>query len=741
MKNFIKQSIFFCLLSIFILQPAAYASIRPVKIGITKFNLRDFRSYRISDTLDIRSIVALNLYAVPEFNISFLNDQNGQFIQQNTIKEGSGYDFIVSGDYSVYDNDIFIEAGLRDMKSGVYYSIEPVTIKLDDPNKQFSYLAARIKEKIFSVSVEGKKNLKSLAIICRTEKSNKTDYNARYLTAKLTELLASTERFNIIPYKQARSFYFSDYTEAALLDSLKADALIMLSFKNMSKDMELTATFQSREMKNAVSVPAIEQSYYEDLRFENVVIYWMKNLLLNITDENGMIIPGPFETDSGDLTDLVSKGNYNYQSEHYFVSNYFLYKAMELKPDSCDLHYLAGVNYQYSGYDDGAIIEFKKTIACDPGSIDAYYSLGDVYYGQAKDSFGVIQYEKVYNLDPGYEYINSDLGDAYYSTKNYQKAIEQYKLALKKDDSDDSTYLFLGFSYYNLENLDSALYYFKKAKQINTWNKNYSYYIAYTLNDQGVKYFKDANYEDALNKFRESKNEYPLEVIDDNIRIDYIMSGHLDSAAICLNRILEKDSARKSNIYYQHASNIRTAFLNSNSRFYLSPAFGYEIIKYAKKHIEIKPGDEFGYWIIGNTYPYLNKTDSSFVYLEKAYMINKDNSFILLDYTESLCLNKNYEKVIHFINEYKDINKAWNTSGTYENTLLRFILISAETAINNNFPEIESKQIEIDFKNGIKIKNWDYSVYRKWLESINTNPGYDDLMKLLQLMEKNTVRE
>lgn len=115
-------------------------------------------------------------------------------------------------------------------------------------------------------------------------------------------------------------------------------------------------------------------------------------------------------------------------------------KALELKPESADAHFLLGILYEFNDdmvrYGDNfpadkAISEYKKAIEIDPKYENAYFDLGVVDFNIGNTDEAILNYSKVVELNPTNNIASLYLYSAYEKKGMLKEAKETLEQAVK----------------------------------------------------------------------------------------------------------------------------------------------------------------------------------------------------------------------------------------------------------------------------------------------------------------------
>jgi len=105
-------------------------------------------------------------------------------------------------------------------------------------------------------------------------------------------------------------------------------------------------------------------------------------------------------------------------------------KALELKPDSAEIHYNLGLAYYEQRIFDRAIQEFKRTIEINPNHSEAHNNLGTLYFNRGEYDNTFQEYQKAVKINPDYAQAHNNLGILYYYQKEYRKALQEFQIVL-----------------------------------------------------------------------------------------------------------------------------------------------------------------------------------------------------------------------------------------------------------------------------------------------------------------------
>lgn len=203
-----------------------------------------------------------------------------------------------------------------------------------------------------------------------------------------------------------------------------------------------------------------------------------------------------------------------------------LQKAIEIQPESSDLHYNLGVTYESLGDDERAIECWKASLKYNPSFFAAYNNIGVMYnrkkmYDEAIEMFkNAIKYlpeekdyyknlslsyvlksqqafnkmdleaemeylEKAIDICPDYPTALFALGSAYLLRGRYEEAVEPLQKAIDKRSGYLQAYTALGICLRKLNRQTEAIAAHQKAWQINPYDSSLCFNLANAYLENG----------------------------------------------------------------------------------------------------------------------------------------------------------------------------------------------------------------------------------------------------------------
>jgi tetratricopeptide (TPR) repeat protein len=319
-------------------------------------------------------------------------------------------------------------------------------------------------------------------------------------------------------------------------------------------------------------------------------------------------------------------------------------KAIALFPANGQYHFKKGEYLLTWGKYQDAVTTLGKAVGLDANNAEAYYLRGRAYTGLQKWQEASKDYSKAIELNQYHLRARKELGDAYFSMDNFSKAAESYEgflttlgatknppEAYLKPDAHNS----LGKSYLRQNASDErALENFKNAIKIQD-NFAEAYY------NSGNYYFKNKDFSNAIKNI-----ETALKYNVNNPGWTYTLAKAYQS------RGKEQDIVNAIN-YYNVTLNTDslktypTVLYLLGTCYFKAQHYDNALANYLR--VQGKGWDKvestFNY-DIGTTYLYLDKNDSAFVYLQKAFLSDSANERTMYTYAIALWRKNNPDEAL-----------------------------------------------------------------------------------------------
>ena len=142
-------------------------------------------------------------------------------------------------------------------------------------------------------------------------------------------------------------------------------------------------------------------------------------------------------------------------------------RALTLAPDLAEGHLALGSVLQWSGDEQGALVEFAKVLKLDPSNSRALVWQGQAYarlnrWTDAEQSFNRVLQER-----PNYWLAYHELAAALYRQGKYQQAIEKFRAATLAAPGNSQAFANLGGAYLEIGDFEQATNSLKKSLALN----------------------------------------------------------------------------------------------------------------------------------------------------------------------------------------------------------------------------------------------------------------------------------
>lgn len=125
--------------------------------------------------------------------------------------------------------------------------------------------------------------------------------------------------------------------------------------------------------------------------------------------------------------------------------------------DLDDILYHIGSAFVQVGEIQKAIYYFEKAVKINPNNDQVLYDLGFFHEQEGNSRQSIRYYDKYLDIDPFNQYVWFNIGAGYNKTENLEKAIEAYEFAYAIDDKFYMTLFNMGNAYANAGRFDKAI--------------------------------------------------------------------------------------------------------------------------------------------------------------------------------------------------------------------------------------------------------------------------------------------
>lgn len=123
-------------------------------------------------------------------------------------------------------------------------------------------------------------------------------------------------------------------------------------------------------------------------------------------------------------------------------------------------HYYYAIALESLGKSDGAIAQFRQSLAQNPKDLDALYELASLHMNAA-----LADIQALTNLAPDSFQLHKLMGEVYANSGRFELSLKEYKAALAKRPDAPGLHYALGTAYRNLRMIDQAQKEFLEAKK------------------------------------------------------------------------------------------------------------------------------------------------------------------------------------------------------------------------------------------------------------------------------------
>lgn len=164
-----------------------------------------------------------------------------------------------------------------------------------------------------------------------------------------------------------------------------------------------------------------------------------------------------------DLLLLNERGNQLFEKGELEQAAATYHSALELSPNSAELHYNLANVYRIQGRRDLAISHFEKALKINPEYVDALNNLGVIQEGLGRDAFAMERYRRAVELDPRCSAALNNMGNIELRRGSLQAAAGYFRRALQVDPELSQAHFSLGCCLAKLGEAAAALVHLQSA--------------------------------------------------------------------------------------------------------------------------------------------------------------------------------------------------------------------------------------------------------------------------------------
>jgi tetratricopeptide (TPR) repeat protein len=214
------------------------------------------------------------------------------------------------------------------------------------------------------------------------------------------------------------------------------------------------------------------------------------------------------------------------------------------------------------------------------------------------------------------------------------------------------------------------------------------------------------------------------------------LTDRLESAdSLIKNKIKTRVLSNKT-VSYQYASMLRSIFDNGNAK---DPnRYLRKVVDNLNAHIDQNPNDAGAYWLLGNTFLFLNDYGRAVKNLKEGHEKDPTDFSLKLDLGEALLVNGNFQDIPTLFEKIEP-NKLDQSDFTLA-LFMRYVANLAMSDKGQQVVSISDLKNELDTlltRNGLVITNWSYDPFERWLLSY-TGSSKTEIRRVLNQMQART---
>jgi len=140
-------------------------------------------------------------------------------------------------------------------------------------------------------------------------------------------------------------------------------------------------------------------------------------------------------------------------------------RALEIKPNYAEAHYLIGLALFQKGQVDDAVAHYQKALEITPNYVAAHTNLGNALFQKGQLDEAIDQFQKVVEISAGAE-ARFNLGNALLHKGRLDEAADQFLKALEMNPSSFQTHYSLGVALAQKGQLDESITQFREVLRL-----------------------------------------------------------------------------------------------------------------------------------------------------------------------------------------------------------------------------------------------------------------------------------
>lgn len=754
-KNSTRKIVTTVLFAFLALTVLAQNSNEKLNLLILDFKLDTTQSLEYK-TFDLSASLDASLSEYKEINI--LQKENYPSIKSDDLLNGigpetlPGADIVVFGSYIVESGYIKVKPVIYDVNEQLFDPLSSSRGKVDGVNSLIDAVKENLIEKFVEISPAMRQSVKKIAIVSDFEPLSGIYKNIgpiKTLAENYTKQIIQEVEYQGTANAEIMSWGmvvdYLDLPPAEVINKLNPDMYLRLMFifddqkvAGVKPEFYILEKNANRGVqKREFNLPELKADHYKEFDFQEFVVNELSNFLDRIIDDGGqwdfIAFPTKSSTAPTNPESLIYKAENLAAKDDFYLSNFQYYEVLNNFSENIDIediHLKLGFNKVYLYRLDEAEEEFDIVLSTNPENGYAYlgkslisYYNGD--YGNAKmllESANSKNINNKYLTDALKGYYNFELENYAEAKTNFESALAAdqkiIKIRIVNNLSISAIKIHIGLCYLGLNEFSESIEYYKELKKEFPYNEDIPYYLGNAYSKKGIEEFFEGNYTEAIENFNESRKTYPNSNINDYLRLSLINVGDFEQ----VNKFIEEEiSAGNYNpefIWEIHALDIKTKMLDESLQTgttSYNPALGAEVIKSLNKSIQVDNNNPRAYYQAGEIYTLLDKLDSAFVYMEKAFELDPHDFNIQLGLMQANLLLNNYKTTEKFYKSLSRLNRKLVLDPRTE-ALMDFLYISASLAQDGKAKK-EMKNLDKILDEDIVFDQWIPNPYQEWLSN------------------------
>ncbi len=464
---------------------------RPIKLTIPNFEKMggdkrfDFLSHSLPELLAVSLITNDKVQyvnqdhfwqlAAKKYSREQLQTNRNLIFSEDFLKEAD-IDLVVKGRFLEYRGKISLEATLEDRINKKIINISSSIVDVREIYSGVERFAKELNAEI--LALESEKAEHRIAVLCFKDTSVKPSGENKWMGMDIALSLVLSAHLPkgmaILPWNETKKLCERDETSAKISETANLDALIRGDYSISQDEITIKPTLYVKKSGSLIPLTLVKGKIKEEyLEVMDNLASDAGDVLNAVFGEDGDLDLKALEFASEDPVKFLEKGKeYKGQKKNTYIAALMFIKAIKLKPDLTEAHYLLGLMRARQKRYREAVREFELAIKTSEKATDkesqrlratAFEGIGDIYLETSEYSKALEMFKKASQIAPDPEGIDFKIGATYYFLGKPKEAAVYLEKAFKADPENSNICNMLASAYKSIGSAKGAANLFSDA--------------------------------------------------------------------------------------------------------------------------------------------------------------------------------------------------------------------------------------------------------------------------------------